>query len=195
MPDELTVLSEGRTVHPRGGILRERFEPYGVHVYTTLPGAGDLATVQDVRAEVVAYKQRLADENEDNLAFSGNGAVVTASAYRMAMHLNDGTVNHPNWKFSPKPGEPAWAEVELKNKAAISRIVLDATPFHYHSVRTEDLAAFVRVEGAWREVGKVDNNDRKVITCTFEPVVTDAIRVESAKSKLVLWSEIRAFAR
>ena len=195
LPTELAVLSENRTVRPTGGVIRDRFEPYGVHVYTTLPGAAALPTVDAVKAEVVAYKQRLADENRDNLAFAGNGATVTAAAYSKAMYLNDGTVNHPNWQFSPKPGKPAWAEVAFPKSATVSRIVLDATPFQYFATRTTDAAAFVRVQGKWRQVGKVENNDKPVITFSFDPIATDAIRIESPQTKLVLWAEIRAFAR
>ncbi|MCK5801538.1 MAG: hypothetical protein KAI66_01840, partial [Lentisphaeria bacterium] len=194
MPAELTVLSEGRLMRPRDGIIRDRFEPYGVHIYTTLPQADRLATVGTIKAEVVAYKRRLAEENKDNLAFVGTGATVTASAYSKAMYLNDGTVNHPNWQFRTKPGEPAWAEVKLKRKETLSRIVLDATPYQYYSTRTLNLTASVRVDGKWLVVGKVENNDKKVITFAFAPVATDGIRIESAGTKLVLWAEIRAFA-
>ena len=193
LPAELTVLCEGRTVRVRDGVIRDRFEPYGVHVYTTLPGAKALPTVAGVQQEVLAYKRRLAEANKGNLAFAGNGAVVTASAYSKAMYLNDGTVNHPNWQFVPKPGQPAWAEVALKAKAAVSRIVVDTTPFYYHATRCPDLAASVRVDGKWQRVGAVQNNDKKVVTFTFDPIPADAIRIESVSGGLVLWAEIQAF--
>ena len=194
LPVELTVLSERRNVATRDGVLRDRFAPYGVHVYTTLEGAEALPTTEAIQAEVAAYKQQLADANKDNLAFAGHGAVARASEYTRCIYLNDGTTSL-DWQCVPKPGAPAWAEVAFKEATTVGRIVVDATPFNYPSIRCTDLTAFVRVNGAWQRVGAVDNNDQTMITFTLDPIRTDAIRLESAKAPLVLWAEIRAFAR
>ena len=89
--------------------------------------AGEIAASQE--KWVAAYKKQLADENRNNLAFAGNGGKVQASTYPRSIYLNDGTVDHIEWRESPMPHRPAWAEITLAKPHPVARVVVDATPF------------------------------------------------------------------
>ncbi len=197
LPAELHVLSEDRPVRASDGKISDRFEPYGVHIYTTVAGADRLATLVTVKEEVVAYKKRLADENRGNLAFVGNGSkVLRASDYTQSMYLNDGTANHPTWRGGPAPGRPAWVELALAKARPVNRIVVDGTLFSLVSEHPfHDARVLLRVGGQWKEVGSVkDNRKKTVFNFKFPPITTDAVRVEITEPQAtVVLSEIRVF--
>ena len=194
LPARLQVLSENRTVRATDGRISDRFEPYGVHVYTTTAPARRLATVAAVKEQVAAYKKQLADENRNNLAFAGNGGKVQASTYPRSIYLNDGTVDHIEWRESPRPDRPAWAEITLAKSHPVARVVVDATPFK-DRYRLSDARILLRVAGQWQAVAQVEGNtDQTVFEFTFPAVTTDAVRVEITKPQsTVALTEIRVF--
>ena len=194
LPAKLHVLSEDRTVHTTGDSIRDRFEPYGVHIYTTIAAAKHLATIVEAKEQVAAYKKRLADENRDNLAFAGNGGKVRASTYPETMYLNDGTVDHLGWRASPKPDHPAWAEVRLAEARPVARVVVDATPF-VEGYRLHDARILLRVADRWQAVAHVEGNTQQtVFEFTFPVTTTDAVRIEITKPQsTVVLCEIRVF--
>jgi len=190
----LHVLSEDRTVRSADDKISDRFDPYGVHIYTTEAGADRLATVVKAKEHVAAYKRRLAEENRNNLAFVGNGGKIRASSQQESMYLNDGTVDHLECRVSARPGRPAWVEVTLAEARPVARVVMDTTSYA-EGHRLHDARVLVRVGGKWQAVAHVEGNrDETVFEFEFPATTTDAVRVEITKPQsTVALCEIRVF--
>ena len=119
---------------------------------------------------------------------------MQALTYPQSIYLNDGTVDHIEWRASPRPDRPAWAEITLAKAHPVARVVVDATPFK-DRYRLSDARILLRVAGQWQAVAQVEGNtDQTVFEFTFPAVTADAVRVEITKPQsTVVLSEIRVF--
>ena len=96
----------------------------------------------------------------------------------------DGNVDEPKgyWLTQRNAPKRAWLELTLAAPAQIERVVLfhQLNPGHY---RTLDYTVAVRADGAWKPVVAVkDNKDAGWVAHVFDPVVTDAVRLEITRS-------------
>lgn len=96
----------------------------------------------------------------------------------------DGSVREPEgyWLTQRTRPKQAWIELTLAQPTKIDRAVLfhQLNPGHYRSL---DYTVAVRVDGAWKPVVVVkDNQDAGWVVHAFDPVVTDAVRLEITRS-------------
>jgi hypothetical protein len=189
----LHVISEDRTVGVSDNTLRDSFGPYAVHIYSSASLDTSLPTVAQINGTIAEYEQQLAERNADNLAFIGNGARIKTSKYSGSEWLIDGTTDHTTWGDSGKDGEPVWLEIHLPQAKRVSRMVVDATPYYYHAVRIHDARLLVRDGDAWRQVASIKDNDATTFELSFDPVTTDAVRLEITKPDYITLTELQLF--
>lgn len=96
----------------------------------------------------------------------------------------DGNVQEPEgyWLTQRNAPKLAWLELTLAEPARLDRVVLfhQLNPGHYRSL---DYTVSVRADGAWKPVVAVkDNREAGWVRHVFDPVVTDAVRLEITRS-------------
>ena len=96
----------------------------------------------------------------------------------------DGNVREPEgyWLTQRNAPKQAWLELTLAEPARIDRVVLfhQLNPGHYRSL---DYTVAVRADGAWKPVVAVKGNQEAGwVVHGFDPVVTDAVRLEITRS-------------
>jgi hypothetical protein len=96
----------------------------------------------------------------------------------------DGNVKEPEgyWLTRKNSPEQAWLELTLAQPAKINRVAIfhQLDPAHYRSL---DYSVSVRADGKWKPVATVKNNERPGwIAHAFEPVATDAVRLDITRS-------------
>ncbi|NLF69802.1 MAG: discoidin domain-containing protein [Candidatus Anammoximicrobium sp.] len=101
-----------------------------------------------------------------------------------AANAVDGNVQEPQgyWLTQRTAPKQAWLELTLAEPTKIDRVTLfhQLNPGHY---RTLDYTVSVRTDGAWKPVVAVkDNQDPGWVVHAFEPVVTNAVRLEITRS-------------
>ncbi|NLY01584.1 MAG: hypothetical protein GXY83_36320 [Rhodopirellula sp.] len=96
----------------------------------------------------------------------------------------DGSVKEPEgyWLTQRNAPQQAWLELTLSGPARIDRVALfhQLNPGHYRSL---DYTVSIRTAGGWEQVVTVkDNQQAGWVGHTFEPVVTDAVRLQITRS-------------
>jgi len=122
----LHVVSENRSVPVEDGVLRDRFELYETHIYTTDPALGGREDVA-VPARAIARADS-ARRKSGNLAFEATGvevAVSSRSRYGSTpTRLTDGIEGGMRWRDGT-PGEyPDWLQLTWPAEQRVGRLVL-----------------------------------------------------------------------
>jgi len=169
----LQVVSENRTVRLTKGALKDRFETYATHIYTTYP-------TPEPRESLEAVLERIADANAarkkpGNLAFEDNGTTVEVSSESTygstPDRVLDGVLTGMRWQDGTPKELPDWLVVRWPAAVRIKRIV----------VYTPSIAACeaeVPEGEGWRTVGEVAGNTQERLEITLgEAVETAAIRI------------------
>ena len=96
----------------------------------------------------------------------------------------DGSVQEPAgyWLTQRNHPKQAWIELTLARPTKVNRVALfhQLNPGHYRSL---DYSISIRVDGQWKRVVTVQNNKESGwIGHSFEPVVTDAVRLDITRS-------------
>jgi len=196
----LRVLSEDRVVAVADESLRDRFGPYGVHIYTSDLSREGEDTLADLFEEIAAFRAGL--RKEGNVAFGASVKLQPGYEKKSrrpavsAEYVTDGIADEPGgpltcaWDpFYSTGALPSWIEIALESPASVGRVVV------YHS----NVGAF-RVEAhldeGWKTVGEQGDNAGNVTTCRFAPVQTDRLRlVVTRAGRGARVSEIEAFPR
>jgi len=204
----LTVVSEDRSVAVAGDTFTDRFDTFGVHVYTTSTAKPDLPTVQAIRAEIA--KANRARHKPGNLVFQqfeGQGVAVRASSnggskFRRGdatlWHVVDGviaTFDHYKslmWHDATPGRHPDWIEIRMPKAQRVGRVVV--YPFEKS---LKDYAVQVFVDGTWQDVDRVAGKSEDRIAHRFGPVTTDRIRlwVTATNTPLSQVNEIEVYAQ
>lgn len=96
----------------------------------------------------------------------------------------DGSVREPQGYWLTRKNRPqqAWLELTLAKPTRIDRAALfhQLNPGHYRSL---DYTLAVRTDGQWKQIVAVkDNQQAGWVVHAFDPVVTDAVRLEITRS-------------
>ncbi|NUQ65481.1 MAG: discoidin domain-containing protein [Pirellulales bacterium] len=96
----------------------------------------------------------------------------------------DGNVSEPEgyWLTQRNAPKQAWLELELAQPARIDRVALfhQLNPGHYRSL---DYTVNIRSGSEWKTVAAVkDNKQAGWVAHVFDPIVTDAVRLEITRS-------------
>lgn len=185
--EQLTVLSEGRTVATRNGRWTDHFGAFECHIYTTANASG-LPTVAEIVAEIAAANA--VRRKPGNLAyqeFEGDGVVVTASSnaagkYRRPdnalWHVVDGVVDTTDrykaltWQDTTENQAPDWVAIKLVKAQAVGRVVV-----YPLEQSLKDYSVQVFIEGAWKDIASARGQKAGKLTHSFEPVNTDRVRL------------------
>ena len=102
----------------------------------------------------------------------------------LAAKAIDGNVAEPEgyWLTQRTSPKQAWLELELAEPTKVNRVAIfhQLNPGHYRSL---DYTVSVRVDGRWKPVVTIVNNDQAGwIAHPFDPVLTDAVRLEITRS-------------
>ena len=168
-----TVIAGNRTVRSADGkSIRDRFEPYAVHLYTTAPTDRDPPTIQEMLRRIEAFRAGL--RKKRNVAFGGK---VTASVLRRGtMHecIVDGIYYPPEedfsygWRAAQK--RPAWCQVQFDERARINKVVVIGRDLPEYDVQCWRA-------GQWKTVAEGRGKEPFRRSHTFDPVTTDRVRL------------------
>ncbi|MCX5642880.1 MAG: discoidin domain-containing protein, partial [Candidatus Omnitrophica bacterium] len=169
----LNVLSEGRKVTIRGGKFSDRFEDYGVHIYTTDPAMPNLKTLAVVKNEIVDVLEKAVKKG--NIAHAALGTKIQSSTSiawgGKLTNIINGVTDDVQWLFDyVRPGTPQWIELNFPKTSTIQKVVVynaQAAGF----VTVIDYQIQVNREGSWVTVATGEGNTKPVIEETFPAVV------------------------
>ena len=186
----MQVVSEGREVELRDGVVTDPFGAWESHVYTTATGNPGLKTVYEINSAIEAeYAGRrrpgnLAfqcwDEQSVAVTFSSRSGTYPPSPWHVCDGLRDPPQMHESgtyawlhvWRDATPDESPDWLALTLKQPRRIRRMVV-------YTVGTciRDYRLQVRSGEAWLDVARGENNEGELIEQAFEPVLTDQVRL------------------
>ncbi|MCP4641439.1 MAG: hypothetical protein GY851_13440, partial [bacterium] len=177
--DQFHVVSEDRTVAVgAGGVVTDRFDMYGTHIYTCDADTAQRQTVAAAKAEV--DKLDAARKRPDNLAFEDNGttiAVSSKSTYGSTPErLVDGMREGMGWRDKTANALPDWLEIVWPEPVTVGRLVAFTNS-------VEDVAVLVPVGEGWKELASVTGATEPEVTIEFPSVTTDRLRLEVRKNR------------
>ena len=185
---KLNVVSERRSVTPTGNVVSDSFDPWETHIYTTSTECSGLKTVHEITAIIEAEYDRL--RKPGNLAFQrwSNQSVDIAFSSRKGdyppepWHICDGVSDVSGyevrfetlhtWTDGTPNTSPDWLELQFRKSHRIGRV--EVYPFK-QSLRDYTVQAYV--DDAWQDMDKVTDQNSDHLTHTFNPVLTDRIRL------------------
>lgn len=188
---KLKVMAENRTVEAKNGILRDRFNNFDVHVYTTDMSAPDLRGCDDIEAEI--ERVHAARKKPGNLAYQrheGETVKVSASS-NMAFnvrpdnclwHVADGMIEPENfkryndrqvvWSDKTPNAAPDWIELDFKKPVTAGRVIV------YPVENTlKDYQVQIWKNNVWSVVAEAKDASGNVQEHTFAPTATDKVRI------------------
>ncbi len=208
---KLKVMAEGRMVQARDGVLRDRFDDFAVHVYTTDLNAPDLRTTDDIEKAVnavhaarrkpgnLAYQRY---ENEVLQANASSNMAFNVRADNCLWHVTDGMIEPENfrryndqqvvWSDKTPNAFPDWLELVFKKPVTVGKVMI------YPVENTlQDYQIQVWKNAAWVTVADVRDESGAVRTHAFEPVMTDKIRllVTATRGPHVRIAEIEVYEK
>ncbi len=171
---ELFVVSEGRSVTVAEGSFRDRFEPYGGHIYTTDRAAARGPTLEDTERAIAAARAKRAKPG--NLAYGGRGTSVTVSSKspysgRLSMVV-DGKVKGKGWSDKTWKQWPDWIQVSFPQPVRVGRIIVYTKSIREYEIWLEEQGKLTKAAEGLR-------TDDDPIRVTFEPRNARAVRVVS----------------
>ena len=141
---------------------------------------------QTVQAAMEEHRKRRADAQKgEKLAIAGVKASDEEKVKGWpAAKAVDGSVDEPAgyWLTGYNSPKPAWIEIELAEPGKVNLVSLfhQLDPGHYRSL---DYTVSVRVDGKWKPVAEVKNNELAGWAGhRFDTVETDAVRLEITRS-------------
>ncbi|MGC9316458.1 MAG: sugar-binding protein [Armatimonadota bacterium] len=180
----LHVVSEERLIPVTDGVFSDRFQRYGVHLYTTDADAADRPTVAATQAEI----DRLRAPKPGNLLHESAGTEIACSSrgtrlgrrkVGVLQAVVDGLTAEslpeawpipPGWTAEADEPLPQWLELRLRRPAALGRLVL-------HTLQVAECTVQVSEESGWRTVATAQPRDHVPDEICFEPARTEAIRI------------------
>jgi len=185
---KLAVISEGRSVVSKAGVITDSFDTWETHVYTTSTEDPGLKTVKEITEIIEAeYAKR---QKAGNLAFQrwSNGSVDITSSSRNGLyppepwHVCDGITNlsginirfenQHSWSDGTPNKSPDWLALKFKKPHRVSRVVV------YTSKKSiKDYRIQARKGDNWIDVAHGKNNNAAKIEHSFKPVATDQVRL------------------
>lgn len=188
------VVSEGRTVSARGGVIEDDFAVYGAHIYSTDLATATRETVAATQAKIEAADA--ARRKPGNLAFEDNGTHVEMSSHSLygnaEARVLDGIETGMQWESDPAQVLPQWLAVVWPKPVTLGRVVL-------YSATVADCEIQVPDGGNWKTLAGSQGNTGDRIEISFAPVQAQKLRVLVTKSRegkgaVQLW-EVEAYER
>ena len=204
---KMAVISEGREVALKRGVVTDSFNSWQSHVYTTNSKPTGLKTIKEIIGMVEAeYARR---QKPGNLAFQrwSNQSVDITSSSRDGIyppepwHVCDGLTDAPrtieiqfknqfSWSDGTPNESPDWVALKFKKPHSIKRVVV-----YTEQESIKDYQIQVREGDNWIDVAHGKNNNAAKIEHSFKPVTTDQVRllVTATNGPHVTVSEIEVY--
>lgn len=173
--DSLHVISEDRTVPlAAGGLLRDRFEPYATHLYSTLPILAERPTIADAQSRI--DRADAARQKPGNLAFETQGTQAEVSSKSTfgstPTRLFDGVTTGMRWRDGTRGELPDWLTLSWPTPQRLGRVVV------YGNVTGVTLQG-PSADGEWQDLdGETLVGDGLVEIGLRQSVTTDELRLQ-----------------
>ena len=205
---KLNVISEGRSVMARGGVISDSFDTWETHIYTTSTDDPGLKTIREVTAIIEAeYAKR---KKPGNLAFQrwSNESVDISFSSRAGTyppepwHVCDGVTDtsgyqirfqhQHTWTDGTPNRSPDWLALRFKGPHRIRRVVV-----HTGGKSIKDYKIQVKRKADWVDVAQGRNAAGSKIDHTFAPVTTDLVRllVTAANGPHAIVTEMEVYGK
>ncbi|HEY6740437.1 MAG TPA: hypothetical protein VI076_16450 [Actinopolymorphaceae bacterium] len=134
-----------------------------------------------------------------NLALGGPAEASSTHGNFSACGAFDGNTNHDDWSTATGWNDgtsgvfPDWLAVRFPKPQQVSRVVahtLDSSRYPAARYGLKDWDVQVLTEGEWQTVAQVRGNTTGVVTSTFEPVTTSAVRISALASNDATYSRL-----
>lgn len=198
-PTRWHVVSENRVVEATSGLLKDHFEHYAVHIYTTDESAAKQLAVADAMRTIDRHQAEIIAKG--NYAHRDMGATATVSgtaARFLERHLNDGitasdygsdwVAHHEGWKSQTPIKDPEWVVITFDKSRTVSRIVVTSSTLDRGQVQ-------IHRDNQWQDIADLDRKDGRTLTTEFPPVSCNAFRIliKSSNKPYVNIEEIEAY--
>ena len=213
---KITVLSENRSVAAAKGVIRDKFKPYDVHVYTTSTRDFKLASIDEInkRIENVYVERRKANaghlfyqerENEKVYISASSNSFAIFRSENSLWHLTDGLVGDPAkpairptargivvWQDATPNKLPDSVTVKSHNAVTIGRVEV-----YPAEDSLKDYYIELMVDGKFVKVAEVKDAKGTMQSVTFAPCKTTQLRltVTANRGKYTKVYEIKAFEK
>ena len=193
-PGPFRVVSEGRDVLVASGTaIRDRFDTYQTHIYTTDPAPPRRSTLMALRSQIA--KANAARKQPGNLAFEDAGTTVAVSSKARygstPDRVTDGIRTGMRWRSGTQAKGGDWLVLRWPAPQRIGRLVVFSSTIASCDIQIPD-------GDDWKTVGKAAamTDDQTEITLT--PVTSAAVRVLVTglrpEQKIASIREVEAYA-
>jgi hypothetical protein len=169
-----SVLREDRAVQLDEGTLKDAFEGYDVHLYTT-DTFPYMDTLKEVREEIEWRKRH----TRDNIIFNDRSVIIRTNDGRKGYNQNalfNGVIDSPAWiAVAPPRGEALWLELSRPRLLEFSKVVL-------YSCTLRDYEIQAWANGKWETFADAKNDVRVKKEHQFPSIRTVKVRVVIRKS-------------